>query len=89
VEFRNFGVFAAKVRKARIGRNPHQPAKDVPISQRVVVTFKPGKEMRVAVSKSSPPVIQSYDITFSPANRQIKDMAETPKKQKEHRAQHS
>ncbi len=56
VEFRNFGVFAVKVRKARIGRNPHQPAKDVPIPQRVVVTFKPGKEMRDAVSKSSPPV---------------------------------
>ena len=56
VQFRNFGVFEVKVRKARIGRNPNQPEKDVPIPQRAVVKFKPGKEMRDAVSKSSPPV---------------------------------
>jgi nucleoid DNA-binding protein len=51
VELRNFGVFEVKVRKARIGRNPNQPATDVPIPQRAVVKFKPGKEMRDAVLK--------------------------------------
>ncbi|MGA3182160.1 MAG: HU family DNA-binding protein [Verrucomicrobiota bacterium] len=56
VELRNFGVFEVKVRKARIGRNPNQPETDVPIPQRAVVKFKPGKEMREAVLKSSPPV---------------------------------
>ena len=52
VELRNFGVFEVKVRKARIGRNPNRPEKDVPIPQRAVVKFKPGKEMREAVLKS-------------------------------------
>src|ERR1700733_7825945 len=55
VELRNFGVFEVKVRKARIGRNPNQPEKDVPIPRRAVVKFKPGKEMREAVLKLYPP----------------------------------
>src|SRR5947207_3704767 len=54
VELRNFGVFEVKVRKARIGRNPNRPETDVPIPQRAVVKFKPGKEMREAVLKLSP-----------------------------------
>ncbi len=55
VELRNFGVFEVRVRKARIGRNPNQPETDVPIPKRAVVKFKPGKEMREAVLKLSPP----------------------------------
>ena len=55
VELRNFGVFEVKVRKARIGRNPNAPATDVPIPQRSVVKFKPGKEMRSEVLKIPPP----------------------------------
>ncbi len=55
VELRNFGVFEVKVRKARIGRNPNRPEKDVPIPQRAVVKFKPGKEMREAVLRAPPP----------------------------------
>ena len=54
VELRNFGVFEVKVRKARIGRNPNAPATDVPIPQRAVVKFKPGKEMRADVLKLTP-----------------------------------
>jgi len=54
VELRNFGVFEVKVRKARIGRNPNAPATDVPIPQRSVVKFKPGKEMRTEVLKIPP-----------------------------------
>ena len=54
VELRNFGVFEVKVRKARVGRNPNAPAKDVPIPQRSVVKFKPGKEMRAEVLKIPP-----------------------------------
>jgi len=57
VELRNFGVFEVKVRKARIGRNPNQPEKDVAIPQRAVVKFKPGKEMREAVLKLPPPQV--------------------------------
>jgi DNA-binding protein HU-beta/integration host factor subunit alpha len=55
VELRNFGVFEVKVRKARIGRNPNRPEKDVAIPQRAVVKFKPGKEMREGVLKLPPP----------------------------------
>jgi len=55
VELRNFGVFEVKVRKARIGRNPNRPEKDVAIPKRAVVKFKPGKEMRESVLKLSPP----------------------------------
>jgi nucleoid DNA-binding protein len=54
VELRNFGVFQARTRKARIGRNPHAPAIDIPIPQRTIVKFKAGKEMRQAVSKLPP-----------------------------------
>jgi DNA-binding protein HU-beta/integration host factor subunit alpha len=54
VELRNFGVFEVKVRKARIGRNPNSPDADVPIPQRSVVKFKPGKEMRAEVLKIIP-----------------------------------
>src|SRR5512140_1772285 len=56
VELRNFGVFEVKVRKARIGRNPNSPATDVPIPERSVVKFKPGKEMRAEVLKIPPPM---------------------------------
>ena len=55
VELRNFGVFEVKVRRARIGRNPNAPATDVPIPERSVVKFKPGKEMRSEVLKIPPP----------------------------------
>ncbi len=54
VELRNFGVFEVKMRKARIGRNPNAPAKDVRIPPRAVVKFKAGKEMREAVIKLTP-----------------------------------
>src|SRR5213593_2201461 len=55
VELRNFGVFDVKIRKARIGRNPNAPETDVPIPERSVVKFKPGKEMRAEVLKLPPP----------------------------------
>src|SRR5215470_7104883 len=54
VELRNFGVFEVKIRKARVGRNPNAPETDVPIPQRAVVKFKPGKEMRETVLKIGP-----------------------------------
>ena len=54
VELRNFGVFEVKIRKARVGRNPNSPDTDVPIPQRSVVKFKPGKEMRTEVVKLPP-----------------------------------
>jgi nucleoid DNA-binding protein len=51
IEFRDFGVFTVKTRKARLGRNPNKPANTVPIPPRRVVTFKPGKAMKSKVLK--------------------------------------
>ncbi len=46
VELRNFGVFQIQVRKARVGRNPNRPEKDVVIPTRAVIKFKAGKEIK-------------------------------------------
>jgi nucleoid DNA-binding protein len=71
VELRNFGVFEVKVRKARIGRNPNSPATDVPIPERSVVKFKPGKEMRAEVLKIPPPPLPELPpATPSPTRQQ-------------------
>lgn len=59
VELRNFGVFEVKIRKARVGRNPNAPETDVPIPQRAVVKFKPGKEMRDEVLKLTPEQVEA------------------------------
>src|SRR5579864_1133982 len=67
VELRNFGVFEVKIRKARIGRNPNAPATDVPIPQRAVVKFKPGKEMRAEVLKLTPAQIKEKEKESGPA----------------------
>ena len=55
VELRNFGIFEIRIRKARIGRNPRAPGKDVSIPQRSVVKFKPGKHMRRQVMNLTMP----------------------------------
>ena len=63
IELRNFGVFEVKIRKARIGRNPNSPEKDVPIPPRAIVKFKPGKEMRDAVLKLTPENVAAAGTT--------------------------
>lgn len=50
VVMRNFGAFQVREMKAKIGRNPKNPGKDVPIPARAVVKFKPGKEMKDKVA---------------------------------------
>ncbi len=44
IELRNFGVFEVKKRAARKARNPRTGEK-VLVPEKLVVTFKPGKEM--------------------------------------------
>lgn len=65
VELRNFGVFEVKIRKARVGRNPNAPETDVPIPQRAVVKFKPGKEMREEVLKITPETLAAAEAAAS------------------------
>ncbi len=50
VVMRNFGAFMVREMKAKIGRNPKNPGKDVPIPARAAVKFKPGKEMKEKVA---------------------------------------
>jgi len=52
VEFRNFGVFEVRIRKARIGRNPNKPSHVVTIPSRKVVKFKMGRIMKSQVMKN-------------------------------------
>lgn len=48
IELRNFGVFEIKKRAARKARNPKTGEK-VNVAEKLVVTFKPGKEMEEKV----------------------------------------
>ncbi|MBI4557130.1 MAG: integration host factor subunit beta [Candidatus Hydrogenedentes bacterium] len=48
-ELRDFGVFEVKTRASRIGRNP-RTGDQVPVPERKVVTFRPGKKMKDLIS---------------------------------------
>jgi integration host factor subunit beta len=50
IELRNFGVFEVKKRKPRKARNPRTGEK-VKVPARLVVTFKPGREMEERVGQ--------------------------------------
>ena len=50
IELRNFGVFEVKHRKPRKARNPRTGEK-VKVPARLVVTFRPGREMEERVGK--------------------------------------
>jgi len=65
VELRNFGVFEVRIRKARVGRNPNNPEKDVPIPSRSMVKFKAGKELRLGVLKLAPRGVNSTEANLN------------------------
>jgi DNA-binding protein HU-beta/integration host factor subunit beta len=48
IELRNFGVFEVKRRAARRARNP-KTGDEVKVESKLVVSFKPGKEMEARV----------------------------------------
>ena len=50
IELRNFGVFEVKRRKPRKARNP-RTGEPVDVPARLVVTFKPGREMMERVGQ--------------------------------------
>ncbi|MCK5708819.1 MAG: integration host factor subunit beta [Candidatus Aureabacteria bacterium] len=53
VELRNFGVFQVKRRKKRLGRNPNKPEEVIPIPEKNVPDFKPGKIMKEKVERTT------------------------------------
>ena len=61
VVMRNFGTFEVRQTKAKVGRNPKDPGKDVPIPPRAVVKFKPGKEMKEKVARILPVIQQRVE----------------------------
>lgn len=54
VVLRNFGTFEIRVTKPKVGRNPNNPEKSVPIPARAIVKFKPGKELKEKVLQLLP-----------------------------------
>ena len=50
IELRNFGVFEVRRRRARKARNP-RTGEGVKVPARMVVAFKPGREMEERVSQ--------------------------------------
>lgn len=77
VELRNFGVFEVNLRKARIGRNPNAPEKDVVIPPRAVVKFKAGKQLRAEVLKLSDKIVEPKSRTKSGPGKQAVRVATT------------
>jgi integration host factor subunit beta len=57
VELRDFGVFSAKIRGPRKGRNPKTGA-EVQVAQRVLPFFKTGKEMRARLNRETAPSVE-------------------------------
>lgn len=75
-ELRDFGVFEVKTRAARTGRNP-RTGEQVPVPERKVVSFRPGKKMKEFISQTPPseaseearvddPSVQSSDGSTPP-----------------------
>jgi len=65
-ELRDFGVFEVKTRASRVGRNP-RTGDQVPVPERRVVTFRPGKQMKELVGSST------AEIDTSPASPDYED----------------
>ncbi len=72
-ELRDFGVFEVKTRASRIGRNP-RTGDQVPVPERRVVTFRPGKKMKEAVAggpkeeRAEAPQAASEPSSYSPGH---------------------
>ena len=50
IDLRNFGIFEVKRRKPRKARNP-RTGEHVDVPEKLVVTFKPGREMEERVGR--------------------------------------
>lgn len=71
-ELRDFGVFEVKTRASRIGRNP-RTGDQVPVPERRVVTFRPGKKMKELVSGTSDD--EPYEDYEAPSSEDVTEAA--------------
>jgi integration host factor subunit beta len=55
VELRDFGVFSAKLREARQGRNP-KTGVAVQVAKKAMPAFRTGKEMRARLNRETVPL---------------------------------
>ena len=69
-ELRDFGVFEVKIRASRLGRNP-RTGDQVPVPERRVVTFRPGKRMKELVAAPAVPTLASPSESASPVTESI------------------
>jgi len=61
-ELRDFGVFEVKTRASRIGRNP-RTGEQVPVPERKVVNYRPGKKMKQIISGEHPdPIVHESEV---------------------------
>lgn len=88
VELRNFGVFEVKRRAARKARNPRTNIQ-VEVPERMVVVFKPGKEMEAKVNKmvsnrpvaNRPPLFPPSWVAQGPSDPALANETNKSKKQ--------
>lgn len=80
IELRNFGVFEVKRRRSRLARNP-RTGEDVPVPEKFVVKFKPGKEMEQRVAQ--------LERRKTPAETNIQSYAGSPSSGSQAASDHS
>lgn len=54
VTLRKFGIFEVRYTPPKIGRNPRDAEKPIPIPARAIVRFRPGNELRDKVAQVLP-----------------------------------
>lgn len=75
-ELRDFGVLEVKTRAARIGRNP-RTGQQVPVPERRVVTYRPGKKMKDLVAGHAA-AATAPEATAAPPSTPPASQADTP-----------
>jgi integration host factor subunit beta len=76
IELRNFGVFEAKERAARRARNPRTGVR-VDVPSKIVVTFKPGKEMEEKVRQMDLEVLDRLKVKGKKTDEAIESSMST------------
>ena len=76
IELRNFGVFEAKERAARRARNPRTGVR-VDVPSKIVVTFKPGKEMEEKVREMDLEVLDRLKVKGKKTDEAIESSMST------------
>lgn len=75
LEFRDFGVFEVRERKARTAQNP-KTLEPVPVPAKSIVKFKPGRKMKDALEQGGPGAQIEPKLTTVPAATKADGIAE-------------